>query len=76
MNYNIDTDYEKFYPEGITRKYYLEIKEKALTLDGASMEGGQVFNNSYPGPWLEGRWGDIFEVTVKNLLPQNVRNGR
>lgn len=72
MNYNIDTDYEKFYPEGTTRKYYLEITEQTIAPDGAVMKGGQVFNNSYPGPWLEGCWGDVFEVTVKNLLLKNV----
>ncbi|KAF2212680.1 hypothetical protein CERZMDRAFT_40654, partial [Cercospora zeae-maydis SCOH1-5] len=30
---------------------------------------GQVFNGSYPGPHLEGCWGDTFVVHVTNKIP-------
>ena len=51
QEYNITTDYELEPPHGITRKYTLDITEKALAPDGIPMRYGKVFNNSYPGPW-------------------------
>jgi FtsP/CotA-like multicopper oxidase with cupredoxin domain len=69
--YNITTDYEKEYPMGITRKYYLEASTMTLYPDGVAMTEGKVFNRSYPGPWIQACWGDQLEITVKNSLPKN-----
>ena len=51
QEYNITTNYELEPPQGITRKYTLNITEKALAPDGIPMRYGKVFNNGYPGPW-------------------------
>lgn len=49
--YNIKTNYEKYAPLGIKRKYFLDVTERALVPDGIAMPYGKVFNNTYPGPW-------------------------
>ena len=37
----------------------------------ARPDGGKVFNDQYPGPWIEACWGDTLEVTVNNYLKYN-----
>ncbi len=69
--YNIHTDYENDAPIGIKRKYYLEVSNMTLSPDGVVNTEGKVFNQSYPGPWIEACWGDELEITVKNNLPCN-----
>ncbi|KAF2201219.1 hypothetical protein GQ43DRAFT_471972 [Delitschia confertaspora ATCC 74209] len=69
--YNISTDYENFYPQGITRRYNLTITNESLWADGCENSESKVFNKQYPGPWIEACWGDDIEVTVTNLLPCN-----
>ena len=69
--YNITTDYEKEYPVGITRRYYLEASDMTLYPDGVANTGGKVFNRSYPGPWIQACWGDELEITVRNSLRTN-----
>ncbi len=67
--FNICTNYEKEYPVGITWKYYVETSNMTLYPDGFRMGEGKVFNQSYPGPWIQACWGDDLEITVKNDLP-------
>lgn len=69
--FNITTDYENLTPQGITRKYVLDIATKALAPDGVPMAHGKVFNGSYPGPWIQACWGDTLEITVRNHLRFN-----
>jgi len=69
--YNISTNYEIDFPQGKVRKYYLEITNQTISPDGVDMLGGQLFNGSYPGPWIEACWGDTLEITVKNKLKTN-----
>lgn len=69
--YNIFTDYEKFYPKGITRRYHLNAANMTLWSDGCENSRGKVFNQRYPGPWIEACWGDEVEVTVTNDLDCN-----
>ncbi|KAJ9131774.1 Laccase 2 [Pleurostoma richardsiae] len=69
--YDINTDYEKFWPEGITREYHLEVDEMPINGDGVLNPEGKVFNQTYPGPWIQACWGDIIKVTVKNKLKYN-----
>ncbi|ETI23255.1 hypothetical protein G647_05054 [Cladophialophora carrionii CBS 160.54] len=70
QSYNITTDYEKVFPEGITRKYYIEINEKTISPDGVS-RAAMLVNGTYPGPWIEACWGDWLEITVNNTLQTN-----
>ena len=69
--YDIDTNYENIFPQGITRKYYLTIENGTLFPDGCEHTEGKLINNTYPGPWIEACWGDDIEVTVTNFLPCN-----
>ena len=68
--YDINTNYEdpKQVPKGVLREYVLDIGRKELNLDGITMPNGVVFNNSYPGPWIQACWGDDVQVTVINSL--------
>ncbi|RBR15613.1 uncharacterized protein FIESC28_07254 [Fusarium coffeatum] len=69
--FNIDTDYENFYPEGIVREYHLNVTNQDINGDGVNNPYGKVFNNRYPGPWIQACWGDIIKVTVHNNLAYN-----
>ena len=70
--YNIHTDYENHAPIGITRTYYLNITDESINTDGVESPFVKLFNNSYPGPWIEACWGDVclyFSNTVFILCP-------
>ena len=69
--FNISTDYEWFAPKGIVRRYELNVTEKVLHPDGFKNIRGKVFNNTYPGPWIQACWGDELEIKVTNRLPHN-----
>ncbi|KAI4110559.1 MAG: hypothetical protein LQ345_006970 [Seirophora villosa] len=63
QQFDISTDYETKVPTGITRKYTLVADEMNITADGVLMPYGKVFNQQYPGPWIQ--------ITVKNKLTHN-----
>ncbi|KAF5013303.1 hypothetical protein FDECE_682 [Fusarium decemcellulare] len=65
--YNISTDYENIYPPG----YWLEVNNKTINGDGIDNKEGKVFNNTYPGPWIQACWGDLIRVHVTNKLRYN-----
>ncbi|KAK6353890.1 hypothetical protein TWF730_008312 [Orbilia blumenaviensis] len=67
--HNIWTDFEdlKEVPKGVVRKYELIITNGEIAPDGYTVSK-MLVNGQYPGPKLEGNWGDTFEVTVKNRL--------
>ncbi|KAF4459220.1 laccase precursor [Fusarium albosuccineum] len=67
---NIQTDYEVDTPKGKVRKFFLEITNERIAPDGYWVDR-MLFNKTYPGPTLEGDWGDTFEITVKNSLTNN-----
>lgn len=69
--FNITTDYENLWPEGITREYYLEVSNMTINGDGIPNFEGKVFNQTYPGPWIQACWGDTIKVTIKNKLRYN-----
>ncbi|KAI4183414.1 MAG: hypothetical protein LQ348_004687 [Seirophora lacunosa] len=71
QQFDISTDYETKVPTGITRKYTLVADEMNITADGVLMPYGKVFNQQYPGPWIQACWGDSLEITVKNKLTHN-----
>ncbi|KAI9758556.1 MAG: hypothetical protein M4579_003048 [Chaenotheca gracillima] len=69
--YDLKTNYEKEFPTGRLRQYYLNITEMALSPDGVLNPDGKVFNEQYPGPWIQACWGDTIEITVENNLRHN-----
>ena len=69
--YNISTDYEVNGPTGITRYYTLVLTDSAINADGIVFDEAKLFNNSFPGPWLQACWGDRVNITVVNNLKYN-----
>ncbi|KAI9698851.1 MAG: hypothetical protein M1820_007358 [Bogoriella megaspora] len=65
--FDINTDYELRIPQGVVRKFILDVTNETLAPDGYNVSR-MLFNHSYPGPTLEGNWGDTFEITVRNKL--------
>ncbi|KAF3905140.1 Laccase-2 [Orbilia brochopaga] len=67
--YDIYTDYEDLekIPKGVVRKFNLTLTNEVIAPDGY-MTNKMVVNGQYPGPRIEGCWGDIFEITVHNRL--------
>jgi hypothetical protein len=61
--FNIHTNYEKLAPVGITRHYTLNVTEGSINADGQPFTEAKLFNESYPGPWLEACWGDVSAVS-------------
>ncbi|KAM0348135.1 hypothetical protein ACHAP4_011090 [Fusarium culmorum] len=66
-NLDINTDYEEVFPEGKVRKFHLVVGNHRIAPDGYEVDR-LLFNGTYPGPTLEGNWGDTFEITVHNNL--------
>ncbi|KAM0554812.1 hypothetical protein ACHAPJ_006545 [Fusarium lateritium] len=71
QRFDIGTDYENFFPFGVTREYHLHVADQAINGDGVENPYGKVFNGKYPGPWIQACWGDIIKVTVHNDLKYN-----
>lgn len=69
--FDINTDYEFEAPKGILRKYVLNVTDGSVNADGLLFQDGKLFNETYPGPWLQACWGDTVEVTVNNNLAYN-----
>ncbi|KAK6511771.1 hypothetical protein TWF481_000676 [Arthrobotrys musiformis] len=67
--HNLWTDYEDLekVPKGVVRKYELVITNGEIAPDGYTVQK-MLVNGQYPGPKIEGNWGDTFEITVKNRL--------
>ncbi|KAF2151547.1 multicopper oxidase [Myriangium duriaei CBS 260.36] len=75
--FNIDTDYELSTPDGVLREYWFDITNGVIAPDGYQVERLLV-NKSYPGPLIEGNWGDTFRkfcIHVKNSLSNHNGTG-
>lgn len=60
FEFNITTNYEELRPTGIVRNYILYLADnKTLNVDGLEFPEAKIFNNSYPGPWIQACWGDV-----------------
>ena len=57
--YNILTNYEKEAPKGIDRNYTLVLNDGWINADGQNFTVAKLFNNTYPGPWIQACWGDV-----------------
>ncbi|KAH7040944.1 laccase [Microdochium trichocladiopsis] len=69
--FDINTNYMKKTPNGQVRKYWWTI-EQAYNWkgpDGVVKPSVLLINGKFPGPTLRGNWGDTFQVTVVNKLP-------
>lgn len=62
--FNLHTNYENFAPVGITRHYTLNITDTSFNADGQPFDEAKLFNNQYPGPWLEACWGDVSIISA------------
>jgi hypothetical protein len=56
--FDINTDYETKWPKGIDRYYYLDLANSTYAADGLPFVDAKLFNEEYPGPWIEACWGD------------------
>lgn len=77
QEWNIYTNYENVtsdYIRGINRTYVLNITDHAINADGLNFTEAKVFNEMYPGPWIQGCWGDVsiysLEQRTNSLLLQ------
>ena len=70
--FDINTDYENKWPTGVKREYWLTVTKSSITADGYTFNGATVFNETYPGPWIQACWGDTVVVHVTN---KNRNNG-
>ena len=58
--FNIHTDYEiSPFPVGITRNYTLVVTDGWINADGKNFTEAKLFNNQFPGPWIQACWGDV-----------------
>lgn len=57
--YNIHTNYENDAPIGVDRNYTLVLNDSSINADGRIFTAAKVFNNTFPGPWIEACWGDV-----------------
>ena len=67
----IGTNYEETdkIPFGIHRTYYLNITDvDKYNADGINFADGKFFNLTYPGPWIQGCWGDVRAYTISKEL--------
>jgi len=69
--FDIETDYEAVAPRGTVRRYNLVVGTSSYNADGLPFDEAKLFNDQYPGPWLQACWGDTVEVIVSNRLVFN-----
>ena len=68
QRYDINTDYENEFPQGVTREYWLTVTNSTIVADGYPFVGATVFNETYPGPWIQACWGDDVVIHVTNNI--------
>ena len=56
--FDINSDYENEMPIGIVRPYEVYLEDSWFAADGINFTSAKLFNNTYPGPWIQGCWGD------------------
>jgi hypothetical protein len=56
--FDINTNYEDEMPVGITRYYELELNDGSWDADGMNFPFAKLFDDEYPGPWIQACWGD------------------
>ncbi|KAF8534127.1 Cupredoxin, partial [Trichophaea hybrida] len=66
-DFDLYTDYEERWPQGVTKEYWLNVTYTTIAPDGYKRIG-QVVNGTYPGPLIEANWGDRLVIHVTNYL--------
>ena len=69
--YDIHTDYENDVPLGVTRYYTLELNDGFWDADGLNFTAAKLFNNLYPGPWIQACWGDTQVFPIRLIGVRN-----
>lgn len=69
--FNIMTDYEREAPIGVQRNYTLVVNDGWINADGRNLTEAKMFNNTYPGPWIQACWGDTLNIKVINNMKHN-----
>ena len=70
--FDINTDYSTSWPNtGNVVQATFTITNGSWAPDGGAPQEMYLINGQFPGPLLEGNWGDTFEVTVINELQNN-----
>ncbi|KAI0204472.1 multicopper oxidase-domain-containing protein [Astrocystis sublimbata] len=71
--YDINTDYETKTPPGVVKIFNWEVKEydNWVGPDGRMKSKVMLINGQYPGPTLQGNWGDTLVINVRNRLRLN-----
>ncbi|KPM44117.1 Laccase-2 [Neonectria ditissima] len=64
--FNIKTDYEYQTPRGVVREFILDVTNEVISPDGWEVQR-MLFNGTYPGPTLEGNWGDTFSMLYSSI---------
>ncbi|KAK1752904.1 putative laccase [Echria macrotheca] len=68
--FDINTDYETRAPTGVEREYWLDVTKSDIpNADGYPFIGATLFNETYPGPWIQACWGDTVKIHVRNTNP-------
>ena len=75
FEYNVDTNYEdtNLTPVGIHRTYYLNLTDSWVNADGLNFTAAKLFNNTYPGPWIEACWGDVRKLLKYEAPKPSIR---
>lgn len=74
--YDILTDYENDAPIGIKRNYTLIVNDGSINADGMEFRDAKLFNDMYPGPWIQACWGDVstlLELITSKKQPESER---
>lgn len=69
--FNIMTDYEVEAPIGVQRNYTLTVNDGWINADGRNFTEAKLFNDVYPGPWIQACWGDTLNIKVTNNMRHN-----
>lgn len=56
--FDVFTNYEEEMPVGIDRFYQLDLADGWWAADGINFTDAKLYNDIYPGPWIEACWGD------------------
>ena len=69
--FDVFTDYENEKPVGTTRRYNITLDQGWYDADGMNFTAAKLFDNKYPGTWIQACWGDTVIVNVTNKLEHN-----
>ena len=63
--FDIRTNYENVAPNGTDRHYTFVVNDGWINADGKNFTAAKLFDNSFPGPWVQACWGDV-RITLQS----------